>query len=284
MGAAGMDALAVRIVASALVDGSLAMLCGLLLARCWLRGQVLRLPQVSLFAGSLAAGGGLQLLALTAAFTGKTELRELLRELPDILRTHAGGVLGLSLAAALALLLVALARGPRWTEWMLLAACLLFRAGTGHAATENVFSLAQAMQLVHLAAMATWSGGVLVAGLLVLPRMVAGESYGRLLAALSRSSTWALGLVVVSGMYRGYTGLEGDWHALVRTGWGLTLVAKLGCVGLAVGLGGLNRLWLGHVGAGDRRRSVRVLRVEAWVMVAILGLSATLANLPPPGD
>ena len=95
-----------------------------------------------------------------------------------------------------------------------------------------------------------------------------------------------MALVVLSGMVRGYTTIAGDFRALVHTSWGLALVAKLCMVVVALTLGAVNRLSLRQPEwpKSRRLRSARVLRAEAVAMLAVLILSATLANLPPPGD
>ena len=281
-----MDSLLLRIVSSAAVDASLAVLCGLLLARLWLGATRIVVPSAWPAAFTLCAGGALQLLALAAAFTGKRGVWALFLALPDIVRTHAGAVLGLALGASVLLLAFTFARMPK-VEAAALVLCLIFRAGAGHAATERIVSLPQTMQLLHLAAMSVWSGTVLVGGLVVLPRLVASEAFAHYLQALSRAATWALGAVLLSGAYRGYTGLEGDLRALWHSSWGLVLVAKLAAVAAALGLGVVNRLALSRSPEwlpAQRRRTVRVLRAEAYAMLVILALSATLANLPPPGD
>ena len=280
--------LALRILASAAVDVSLATLCGLLLARYWLRATAVSVPSTLLPAALLAGGGLLQIFLLTATFTGEQSFGALCRSLPAIAATHAGTVLALALAASVVLLLLAFFKSYR-AQAAALVACLVFRAGAGHAATENVFSLSHAVQWLHLAAMCVWSGAVLVAGLFVVPKLAgsASETLAAFLGSLSRAATIALAVVLLSGLYRGYTGLDGDYGALLHTAWGITLSLKLAAVAAAILLGGLNRLHLARSPGwlpGHRRRTARVLRAEAFAMVAILLLSSTLANLPPPGD
>ena len=285
-----MDSLPIRIFASAAVDISLAVLCGLMLARRWLGSTITPVPRSAIPAAILCFGGMLQLLSLTASFTGKSSLRQLCLALPDIVSTHAGAVLSLSLAASLALLVLTLLPGARAhtaIQTAALALCLLFRSGTGHAATERILSLPQAMQFLHLLSMSIWSGAILIAGLVLLPRLRRSEHFANFLAALSRSATWALAGVLLSGAYRGYTGLEGALHPLFHSAWGLTLTAKLAAVAAALTLGALNRFALTRSpgwSPAHRRHTTRTLRAEAFAMLAILALSATLANLPPPGD
>ena len=128
---------------------------------------------------------------------------------------------------------------------------------------------------------------MLVAGFVVLPHLAAAADFAGFLRSLSRSSTAAVGVVLLTGLVKGYRSVEGDLHHLVDGAWGVTLVLKLVCVAAALVLGGLNRLWLGRTAAwtpAERKSSVRMLRAEAVVMVAILALSAGLANLSPPGE
>ena len=281
-----MDSLPIRIFASAAIDLSLAVLCGLLLARRWLAGFSIPTPSLRLPATTLVLGGALQLLSLTASFTGKSSFPQLCLALPDISSTHAGKVLALALAASILLLILTFTRS-QGAQAAALILCLIFRSGTGHAATENLVSFPQTMQFLHLTAMSVWSGAILIAGFLILPRLHHHDGYAAFLAALSKAATWALAVVLLSGAYRGYTGLEGNFHALFHSAWGLTLTAKLLAVAAALALGVLNRLaltrnptWL----PAQRRSTIRVLRAEAFAMLAILALSATLANLPPPSD
>ena len=285
-----MDFLPLHILASALIDGSLAVLCGVMLARRWLGRSATSVPSLRWPAALLSLGGAMQLLLLTASFTGKSSLPQVCLSLPEMLSTHAGRVLGLALAASAVLLAFSFAASVQAQAAALLA-CLVFRSGAGHAATENLLSLSQTVQFLHLGAMSMWSGAVLVTGLAVLPRpaflQAPGDVFAGLLAALSRAATWALGVVVVTGGYRGYTGLGGDLHALLHSAWGLTLVAKLAAVAAALALGVVNRLTLSRSPGwlpAERRRTMRTLRAEACVMLAILALSATLANLPQPGE
>jgi putative copper export protein len=286
-----VDSFLVRFLASLLIDFSLAALAGLLLARRWIgkapNGTAL-IP-LAIPAGGLVFGLALQLLSLVATFTGQSGLPGLLTNLPDIGRTHAGSVLCLTLTAAILLLLVSMRYSLRNSFAVAaLACCLLFRSGSGHSATEALVSLTQTLQFVHLASMAIWSGGVLVSGFLVMPRLVAeSRSVGAYLAALSRWSTWAVVLVALTGLCKAYLITSSNIPQALGTKWGFVLGLKICSVGAAVILGFLNRRLVSHLNRSMPTQlglSVALLRAEAIAMTIILIASAALANLPPPGE
>jgi putative copper export protein len=285
-----MDSFLIRFLASLLTDLSIAALTGLLLASRWLRNvpDAPGLMPLAAPACGLVFALALQLLALTAAFTGRSAIPDLLASLPDIVRTHAGGVLSLTLAAAILLLALTLHASVERSSLIpaTLACCLLFRSGSGHAAAEGVVSLSQALQLLHLGSMAIWSGGVLISGFLVLPRLADSSSFVPYLAALSRWSTWAVSITALSGVCKGYFASEPGIATSLATKWGSTLALKIFCVCVAILLGYLNRRLLsGRDGCASEARqlSVTLLRLEAIAMTLILTASAALANLPPPG-
>lgn len=217
--------------------------------------------------------------------------------LPDVLSTHAGrlteyicfATLLLAIWSLLPLKPILAAPGSA----VLLLVVILLRSATGHAAVDGDFSLAELLQALHLSAMAIWSGGVLVSGLLVLPRLIRADAASNLpsprnyVASLSTVSTWAVAVVALSGVVKAWRQVGGDLHLLRDAGWAWVLYAKVACVTLAIMLGGLNRL--GLRGSNDwpettETRSAKLLRAEAWTMVAVLILSAWLANMPPPGE
>lgn len=279
-----LGSLWLRALASLLVDGSIAMLCGVVLARLWLqRNQPIR---PLLFSITLCIGSALQLLSLAAVFTGEPSLTAVLQSLPDIVATHAGTVLALNLVAAVVLLIAGALGQPLFTA-AALALAIVLRAGVGHAATQQLLSWSQALQAVHVGSMAVWSGGVIVSGVAVLPQLrTAPAALVGYLARLSRASTWAVVMVIVSGGTRAYPVIQPDLHAALHSAWGAVLAAKLLCVAAALALGYSNRRWLARNDCSEAActRVVRSLRVEAIAMLLILTLSGVLANLAPPGN
>jgi len=173
---------------------------------------------------------------------------------------------------------------------VLVALLLLFHSATGHASVEGDFTRAELLQLLHLSGMALWTGGVIVSGLFVAPRLAAsGQRVDQpYLQALSRVSTYAVAAVLLSGAWKGWTGLNHQLGGLVHTGWGRILLAKLLFVTGALALGWLHRRWIrqreGGWTQGQTRTLVTTLRVEAVCLTLVIVLSAWLASVDPSGS
>jgi putative copper resistance protein D len=111
---------------------------------------------------------------------------------------------------------------------------------------------------------------------------------------LSRSATFALIGIFITGLYASWRSLDGFGN-LFGNPYGNTLVAKLLLVGVAAMLGGFNRFivmppWLARESAGNAAPEVlparfrRVLWIEAVVLMAVVVLAAWLASTSPPGE
>ena len=139
------------------------------------------------------------------------------------------------------------------------------------------------------AAGATWLGGLV--GLVVSLRALAGRE---VLAAttLARFSTLAGGLllaVAATGTFLAWR-IVGSWSGLVETRYGWLLLAKVAIALLVAALGGWNR-WRTlpaverAAGFGDREAAAaavtRTVRVEAVLLVALLGVTGFLVNQSP---
>ena len=157
-------------------------------------------------------------------------------------------------------------------------------ACAGHAGANGLGWLVPAMA-VHMLATGLWAGSVFAVALGVLrgdPHAVDGVRYARRLSALA---TAALAGVVA-------TGVASAWHALggsvaplapdTASPWSVALDAKLALVATAVALGGFNRFAMMPWLPTSWSRFIRVLRVEAVVLLAVLVAAAWLANGEPP--
>jgi putative copper resistance protein D len=228
-----------------------------------------------------------QLWLLTASMVGSSSTPEIRSALRDVLTaTHAGRVLMPDFACALLLFAVSFPRRRAGAYAALAIAFTLaaFRSASGHAASNGNFSRGELVQFLHLTSIAIWAGAVMVAGLLVLPRLTDLEEATRFGRRLSGAATVAIVVVGLSGIYNAWIGLDGSLQPLPRTQWGILLLVKSALVLAALAFGAANRFALARnpvLTPADKLRFTRSMRLEALVMIAILGISGFLANSPP---
>lgn len=195
-------------------------------------------------------------------------------------------VLGL-ISAGLGLGLLA----PRARDFATLGAALAIAAPAviGHTRAYEPVALLVITDGLHLAAGATWLGG-LVGLALTLPSL-AGRA-GDAAAVLTRFSGVAAGLLlllVVSGTLLAWR-IIGSWSDLFGTTYGLLLIIKVGIVAVAVAVALWNRTRLlpqarDAVGHAETQRAAgvvrRAVRLEAVLVVAVLGVTGFLTNQSP---
>jgi len=126
-----------------------------------------------------------------------------------------------------------------------------------------------------------------IAGLVVVPQLAVTAKpeevvqFGR---RLSRTVTVALIIVLLSGVFNAWKGLDGSLHQLPHTAWGRILTVKVCVVLMAFFHGARVRRLLQENRSfkADRVGLInRWLRAEAFLMLFVLVVSAYLANLPP---
>jgi putative copper resistance protein D len=283
-----------RALAAALFDIAFACTAGVLLANLLLpAGCNIVRPSNRRFIIGMIVALAAQAWFAAAVATGSSTFEQVRSALPEVLTgTHAGEVTLVSLVCAvLPLLCSAFIRGePLQTRTALFffATLTAVRAVSGHAASDGNFSLREFVQFLHLASIAIWSGGVIVAGLLIMPKLHhRGETEDIKVFAvrLSRAATIALLFVVASGAYNSYRGVGLSLAPLCQGAWGTLLIAKVAMVCIAICLGAYSRGIISSAAAMsdyDTARLLMALRVESAMMVAILTISAFLANSAPP--
>jgi len=289
-----------RALAAAVSDITFAASFGLVIVRLWLQsdneerlhGHLQRGLELCVAAMLLALAA--QTYLLTATMIGSSGFAAVRGQFADVMTgTHAGRVLLSNCCVTLALLGLLLVR-HRWSSrtkiWTLLAVLIILaaiRAVTGHPASDGDFRLPEFVQFFHLISIAIWAGGIIAAGFFVLPALLRAQQNGVIVAfllTLSKAVTIALLVVVLSGIYNSYHGLDGSVAPLLRTQWGVLLDLKAFLVCIAVAMGASNRRMLRRgraLSALQISRLTMVLRVEGMVMVLILLVSALLANSPP---
>jgi copper transport protein len=180
---------------------------------------------------------------------------------------------------------------PRARDFATLGAAVAIAAPSviGHTRAYEPVSLLIVTDVLHLAAGATWLGGLVGLGL-TLPSL-AGRSrdVAEVLARFSGVAAVVLGLLVVSGSLLGWR-IIGSWSGLFGTTYGRLLMVKVGIVALVAGVAWWNRVRLlprarDAVGHDELRRAAdgvrRAVRVEALLIVAVLGVTGFLTNQSP---
>lgn len=196
--------------------------------------------------------------------------------------SRTGGLLKarLGFAAAWCALIAGWARLPvRWRNTIggvLALATLYTYSAAGHPSALATSAVWIGLDMVHLAAVAVWLGGLLV---LVLspPTVLAGEPGQRLARRFSRVALVALPLAVVTGVVNALQ-IGGGLDRLDDTEWGRQLVIKAVLVAVVFVIAAVARLVL-------LRRSPAMLRGavlgEAVLGIAVLALAASIVTLLP---
>jgi putative copper resistance protein D len=242
----------------------------------------------------------LQLWLVTATMLGSSSFQDVRGQLLEVLSgTHAGRILVPQFCLALLLAVAAVRQTVQRRAGIVVGLLLLgvwagVRAASGHAASQGDFTFAVALQFLHLASIAVWAGGILISGLIVLPGILRHQELdtgvpeiSRCAGCISRTSTWAVFVVITTGLWKGWTGLGRSFRPLEHTQWGILLTVKSALVMVALALGVKNRLHMSRNPVfleADARSFSGWVQAEAVVMVAILVLSGFLANSPPAID
>ncbi|WP_126282272.1 CopD family protein [Burkholderia stagnalis] len=183
--------------------------------------------------------------------------------------------------------------------WLAIAGVALARSHGGHPVEAGWFSLPVWIDWLHLLAISTWVGIVLVTAGVVMPRLLdaprgeapAGAAF---VQSLSDAATAALVVLFGTGAYNGWRGVNTSAD-LLGSAYGQVLLVKLALVLLAAALGGHNRLFgmpkllkaLSRASAvmpcGPLRHFNVVLCIESVVLAGVLAAAAVLASSPLPG-
>jgi copper transport protein len=264
--------------------------------------------------GAVSAAAGVVLEGAEAAgVSGFDALRE--RIVRETLGTRFGTVWGIGVLAWLlvgALGWLALRRPraggrepapPARAHPALLAALaipcaylLALPAFSGHATTQHPVAVLAPANLIHVAAVSLWAGGLalLALALPVATRRLELGDRGRLLAGvLMRFSPLALAAVIAiaaTGVVQGYVLVRTPAH-LLDTAFGRAVAIKIVLLGGLVALGAYQRRRtlpalrrIAAEGASPGQTGVllrRVLRAELALVVVVLGVTAALTSYPP---
>ncbi|GGI55664.1 copper resistance D family protein [Oxalicibacterium solurbis] len=304
-----MEASLPQVIATSFINVSLAWVVGALAARAWLtkvsadwripasRALYLLMPY-ALITCACALLFSLWSEAVVMAdvpfFEGGAAFKEMLKS------THYGHA-GLTAITAVVLALAGhLVLANRETPKFYAATIAVFvvllgaaRVSIGHAYEYGAFSLATAVELVHVLAMAMWAGIVFIAGWVALPIVSKSEhtaipDRASFLNSLSDWATVALIAIVATGAYNAYRVLHAP--ADLFSFYGNVLLFKLAMVAIAILLGAYNKFF-GLPGASayefndntsGLRRVITVLRVESVALFLAIVAAAVLTGSAPP--
>jgi copper transport protein len=221
-------------------------------------------------------------------------------ELTDVVTAFdVGAVVNELVSAALVLLgLGMVVRGARATppdptdRALLLAGSLLALAAPSLVGHTRAFAPAPVLvmwDVIHVTAGAVWLGGLV--GLVLSLRALAGREVlaARTLARFSMVAGFALVIVAAAGAFLAWR-ILGSWAGFVETAYGRLLLTKIGIAVVVAGIGGWNRWHTlpaveAAAGFGDRERAAaavtRTVRVEAVLLVVLLGVTGVLVNQSP---
>lgn len=193
---------------------------------------------------------------------------------------------------------------PPPARWPLFSAApiglgLLFTwAESGHAGTTEP-GLSVPSDVLHLAAMAVWLGGLVVLAAALLP--IAGASELRAtLPAWSRLAMICVAALVLTGAVQGLLEVE-NWTGLVDTTYGRLLLVKIALLAVILAVANFSRLWVKRYYAapgpvrgdgnspgsdGTSRAEIAKLRravsAEAVFGAAAVAVAAVLIQAAPP--
>lgn len=243
-----------------------------------LRRRAVVLGVLALVAGAL--GFGFKAAMLAGGSSGMAD-----PEMLALLWGSAAGTALLLLGAGLALVLAGL-WGGGLNIWIAAAGGLLILwsfSRVGHVAGAESPWL-DALLFAHLALAAFWIG-------ILSPLRALAAASGRLAEAAAlgrrfgRIASFTVPLLIAAGIVMAWR-LVGDPAALVSTGYGVALLAKVTGVGVLLAAAAANKLrFVPAMERGDGRAAAGLRRSIAleWVAVcAILFITAGLTELPGP--
>jgi len=254
------------------------------------------LLSVAVIAGitSSLAGIGLQGASAAALPASAATRREVVRQ---ALETHLGQLWAVRalLWVLAAVVLVAVLQGAEsavgsagWRLGALAVGFGLLRASgmSGHAGDTARTGWSALADMVHLAGVTTWVGGLAVLLVGLLPRRQPAE----LAAVVPRFSRIAFGAVVAiaaAGTFLAWQ-LVGSVGGLVHTSYGRTLLVKLVVFALVLGVASRSRSWVAHrlslVASGTAttvRPFMYSVAAEVVLVLVVLGAAGVLVTASP---
>ncbi len=153
---------------------------------------------------------------------------------------------------------------------------------SGHPSASPIPTVTVVSDMIHIASMSVWLGGLVMLAVFLLPRANATE-LGAIVPVWSRWATYAVGALVLTGTAQALIEI-GTPAALVTTTYGWLIVAKVAIVAVVLLVAAFSHRMVGAV-ADQTERSARRLRrvviIEAAIAAVILGVTSVLVQITP---
>lgn len=245
-------------------------------------------------AGTLRSWGTLMALLASflaldiqgAAVTGT----DLLRAAPALPKIAFGSTWGFAWLARSCLLILLFALGPRPSVLVFAsgAVLLLTLSVSGHAITTGL-SLQSVLSVVsdwlHVAAVATWSGGLFVLTVGLRPALASADTEERnalvqiMITRFSSLAIVAVALIAITGSYSSIIGIV-TLQSLTGTTYGRLVLGKIAFFAVLLVFGYY------HFRQGRERHVhssfARSVSYEAAILLTVLAISAFLTGIAPP--
>ena len=200
--------------------------------------------------------------------------------------THAGRMWAWRLGLAIALVVIV------WlaAKWSFRQAAIFIVTGgllfceslSSHAIDKGAPVIA--VYFIHEIAAALWVGALLSLWFGFARGHLGDQWNQRAVQRVSQTAGYAVGLLILSGIFNAYEAIGLNAGRLLYTLYGRTLLTKLGLFVIVLGIGAYNRYRLvpAAASAGSRRVLLRNVSIESVLLIGVLGLAALLGNTPPP--
>ncbi len=303
-----------RLFFMAMQNLGLAVMLGALLSAWWLRkpgpdwqvrasAKLARVFRMSAIAALLSSMAGFWVHCALMSERTIIDAWPAVRSM--LLKTQFGHIWAAGTALLLCIVVLSFRRTSRSVipaqplMWLIVAGAALAKSNTGHPVDAGLLSVPVWIDWVHLLAVSSWVGMVLVSAYIVSPSMSrasstelsAGAAY---VQAMSDAATVALITLFLTGAFNGWRGVSAPEN-IFGSSYGLILLSKLALVLFAAALGGHNRFFempallaslRGAASDMQRRRLKRfttVLHIESWALIGVIAVAAVLVSSPLPG-
>jgi copper transport protein len=210
-------------------------------------------------------------------------------DLQEVLSSEYGAahLIRLGVLAASLFLLRPIVKGKGWgADRVLLAVLGAIGVATwsvaGHPYASPLPTVTVAADMIHIASMSVWLGGLIMLAVFLLPRANAYE-LGAIIPVWSRWAAYAVGALVVTGIAQALVEV-GSVPALFDTGYGQLVLVKVVLLGGVLLFASFSRRMVGPIvarSAGAARKLRSLVAAESAGAIAIIAVASVLVQVTP---